>query len=134
MTPTAAIDVVSPQVKQARFRRLLKIFASPGSQVFERIPVKGVQVEIGDAISLLVHPEPFGMFLEESARKKRGKEMSAHLDFHPALSELRQELRTEKDVPVFGRPRVVKCKAIQPSLDRKSTRLNSSHLGISYAV
>ena len=80
---------------------------------------KGVQVEIIGALSLFVHPEPLRMLRKESARKKRGEEKPARLDFHPAFLQLRQELRAKNDVPVPGGPRVVKCQAIQPDLRAK---------------
>src|SRR5262245_64568677 len=48
---------------------------------------------------------------------------------------LRREVSRSKSSGVTSRPRAVRGLDVTPDdLDRKSTRLNSSHLGISYAV
>src|SRR5262245_15726475 len=60
-----------------------------------------------------------------------------NLDWAPrSLRKKSKELeRTQKELEQrFGRPRLLRLSRIAPLIDRKSTRLNSSHLGISYAV
>src|SRR3712207_8023042 len=49
--------------------------------------------------------------------------VAAHLDLRPQLAEVLHEVVGERVVVIY-----------QQNLDRKSTRLNSSHANISYAV
>src|SRR5262245_53121466 len=53
------------------------------------------------------------------------------LPFKPGVNELEKAGLTAIPARVLRPPRIAECRA---HLDRKSTRLNSSHLGISYAV
>src|SRR5690625_6900441 len=99
-----------------------------------------ITIDFDDDVKKFVYPDAFSKFLtlnDENLAESLDEVLSVRKKEQEALAEQRAEEKAERELEQQRRDRIKNLKIHESSqivLDRKSTRLNSSHVAISYAV
>src|SRR5690625_2914138 len=122
------IEEMIESIKQLNAHGISCTIDNLGEFVYEKEEATSAKEQILDVIEA-VHQEKVDAHIS-----LKPSQLGLDIDFDICLNNLKEIVSRAASYDIFVNFDMENYERLQPSLDRKSTRLNSSHVAISYAV